>query len=117
MTGQSAPLRKPYDATPYAALRETDSVAAKGSPAAAAGAVAHHFQAEIDKLEGLRAALWSAFEAGPEAGLPNTLIDLTMAYTSALRLQLTLKASAVRAPRPKPAPAAAPPTAEARTGR
>lgn len=116
MTGQSAPQRKPYDATPYAALRETDAVA-RGSPAASVAAAAHHFQAEIDKLEGLRAALWNAFEAGPEAGLPNTLIDLTMAYTSTLRLQLTLKASAVRAPKPKPAPAAAPPAAEVRTVR
>ena len=51
-------------------------------------------QAEQNRLRALRNALWSAFEAGPDAGLPNALIDLTMAYTASLRLQLNLRALA-----------------------
>ena len=51
---------------------------------------------EAAKLQSLRSALWDAFEAGPDGGLPNTLIDLTIAYTNALRLQLNLKSMASR---------------------
>lgn len=94
MTGNSSPTRKPYDAAPYASLRQTEATAAsaKGDMAGATHGAASEFAQEGDKLSQLRGALWSAFVAGPDAGLPNTLIDLTMAYTNALRLQLNLKA-------------------------
>lgn len=100
MTGQPSHMRKPYEAPPYASLRKTEAVASTvktgmdgpSLPAAAA----NDFQIEAEKLKQLREALWAAFEAGSEGGLPNTLIDLTIAYTNALRLQLTLKSAALR---------------------
>lgn len=64
------------------------------------------FTREAERLHALREALWGAFEAGPDAGLPDTIIDLTMAYTGSLRLQLTLRSLAWRKtlPQPRPAP-------------
>ena len=106
MTGNSSQNRKPYDTTPYASLRGADSV--EDAPKAtkpddrAKDMAAQEFAAEVDKLKALREALWAAFEAGPVAGLPNTLIDLTMAYTNALRLQLNLRSVSVRQLQHKP---------------
>lgn len=96
MTG-SSPHAKPYDAAAgagYAQLRSQGQAAAQPSPS--------DFQIEAEKLKSLREALWAAFEAGPAAGLPNTLIDLTLAYTGTLRLQLNLRAIELRASQPKP---------------
>ncbi len=105
MTDAPSHQRKPYDHAPYAALRgadKTNSVAAapNGDPPSLA---VSEFDIEADKLRNLRGALWAAFEAGPAAGLPNTLIDLTMAYTGALRLQLNLRALAVGKRKVQPA--------------
>ena len=100
MTGNSSQQRKPYDTTPYASLRGADSV--DDGPKTARpdertrDIAANEFAAEADKLKALREALWAAFEAGPAAGLPNTLIDLTIAYTNALRLQLNLRSLSTR---------------------
>ena len=100
MTGSSSQQRKPYDTTPYASLRGTDSVDDAPKPTKpderARDMAAQEFAAEADKLKALREALWAAFEAGPAAGLPNTLIDLTIAYTNALRLQLNLRSVSAR---------------------
>lgn len=46
---------------------------------------------EAARLAELRAALWAAFETGT---VPAGLIDLTMAYTSALRLEMSLTTGA-----------------------
>lgn len=102
MTSNSYQPRKPHDAAPYAALRDGQGADHKAVHARSPEAM--ELAAEGDKLKALREALWSAFEAGPAAGLPNTLIDLTMAYTSALRLQLNLKALATRQRKVQPAP-------------
>ena len=106
MTGNSSQQRKPYDTTPYASLRGADSV--DDAPKATKpdertrDMAAQEFAAEADKLKALREALWAAFEAGPAAGLPNTLIDLTIAYTNALRLQLNLRSVSARQLHHKP---------------
>ena len=109
MTSNSSQQRKPYDSTPYASLRSSDGDREQPNSVKpddrARDAAALEFAAEADKLKQLRGALWAAFEAGPEAGLPNTLIDLTIAYTNALRLQLNLRSVAVRQVQPKPTPA------------
>ena len=108
MTGTPSQNRQNHDwpgaATPYAALRNGDAAGppASGASVEASGSdTAGDFAAEGEKLKALRDALWAAFEAGPAAGLPNTLIDLTMAYTGALRLQLSLRAVASRQMTPK----------------
>ena len=93
------PHAKPYDAAAGAGYAQRCAQgASRGTGAGHRG----DFQIEADKLKSLREALWTAFEAGPAAGLPNTLIDLTLAYTSTLRLQLNLRAIEVRAAAPKP---------------
>ena len=106
MTGNSSQQRKPYDTTPYASLRGADSLAdapkATRPDERARDMAAQEFAAEADKLKALREALWAAFEAGPAAGLPNTLIDLTIAYTNALRLQLNLRSMSARQLHHKP---------------
>lgn len=106
MTGTPSATRKPYDPAPYASLRSADSngAAARQPADASAGkdGPSGDFNAEAERLKALREALWAAFEAGPEAGLPNTLIDLTMAYTGSLRLQLNLRAIASRQHSAKP---------------
>ena len=118
MTGTPSATRKPYDPAPYASLRSTDGNGTAPRQAAdtvgGKEGVSGDFTAEGERLKALREALWAAFEAGPEAGLPNTLIDLTMAYTGSLRLQLNLRAIASRqhvtkpkvSAHPRPAPSA-----------
>lgn len=102
MTGNPSQTR---NTAPYASLRAADASEPNAS-GTTAEAAAGELTSEGNKLKALREALWAAFEAGPSAGLPNTLIDLTMAYTGALRLQLNLKALAARhsAPRARPSP-------------
>ena len=46
---------------------------------------------EADKLENLKQALYAAFVAAPKAGIPTALVDLAATYTSALRLQMSLR--------------------------
>jgi hypothetical protein len=58
--------------------------------------------AELEKLQELRDALWEAFKAGPDAGLPTILIELTNSYTNSLRLQLNLKSLDARKLTPSP---------------
>lgn len=89
MSGVPHNIRKPQDGAPYASLRSADAARASGAQAEAAPP--NELQTEAERLRLLREALWAAFDAGPSAGLPNALIDLTMAYTGSLRLQLTLK--------------------------
>jgi hypothetical protein len=108
MTGHPSHMRKPYEAPPYASLRKTEAVAStvktEMDGASLPAAAVNDFQVEAEKLKQLREALWAAFEAGPEGGLPNTLIDLTIAYTNALRLQLSLKSATLRQTRLKGSP-------------
>lgn len=101
MTDNSFQTRKPHNAAPYASLRTATGSGPKAAEQPA-DVPPNDIAAEGDKLRALREALWAAFEAGPAAGLPNTLIDLTMAYTSALRLQLNLRALSARSPSMKP---------------
>lgn len=103
MTSNPNPARKPYDAAPYASLRSSDVPRGdqQASPPGATPNTAQDFQSEAERLRALREALWAAFDAGPAAGLPNVLIDLTMAYTSSLRLQLNLRALSTRQSAPK----------------
>lgn len=107
MTDNSFQTRKPYETAPYASLRPAAGTGPKAAEPSAE-APPNDIAAEGDKLRALREALWAAFEAGPAAGLPNTLIDLTMAYTSALRLQLNLRALSARSPSMKPKSTASP---------
>ena len=87
---------------PYATLRaagegEPDKTHAAG-PAAGGPVEPDYLALEADKLESLKQALFTAFIAAPKAGIPTALVDLAATYTSALRLQMTLKGySAVQA--------------------
>ena len=91
----SAQPRKAYDRTAYAALKsdadgaEHALVSTIPQSNIAAEAPDIYLQ-ESEKLAQLRAALWQAFQSGPAVALPSALIDLTVAYTSALRLELNL---------------------------
>ncbi len=93
--------RKPYEPVSYAALKSSDAAAepvAKARPLAVRddgdNESAIYFASEAGKLAQLRAALWSAFEAAPAACIPPALIELTVAYTTALQLELNLMGGA-----------------------
>lgn len=92
MSGTHLSQRKPYETSPYASLQTSDDAVASEQKVATrtAAVVDPWLVKEAEKLAQLRAALWSAFMAAPETGLPTDLIDLTIAYTNALRLELTL---------------------------
>lgn len=92
MSNSSISQRKPYEASPYAALQTGDDTPVSEPKVAVrvAAPIDSELVKEAQKLAQLRAALWSAFMAAPEAGLPADLIDLTIAYTNALRLELSL---------------------------
>lgn len=85
---------------PYAALKppaDGDAANAQRDPATPAGPSAapaaemDYLAAEADRLENLKHALFQAFVAAPKIGIPTALVDLAATYTSALRLQMTLK--------------------------
>ncbi len=46
---------------------------------------------EADRLEDIKQALYAAFVAAPKVGIPTALVDFAAAYTSTLRLQMSLK--------------------------
>ena len=81
--------------TPYASLRaaaEPDAAKARSdAPANAAADEPNYLAAEADRLESFKQALYAAFLAAPKTGIPTALVDLAATYTSALRLQLTLR--------------------------
>lgn len=79
--------------TPYAALNAAGpgDAARESAPRSSAAAEPDALAAEADRLESLKQALYSAFLAAPTAGIPTALVDLAATYTSALRLQLSLK--------------------------
>ena len=97
MSGPPAQNRKPYEPTPYAALRGGAVEPPAAMPSTLADdqsprpSMADYFSLEAERLGLLREALWAAFAAGPDAGMPVTLIELTIAHTNALRLQLNLR--------------------------
>jgi len=90
MTAPPLPSQKPGDPSPYATLRSSAAVDnAQRQPAPTSPSSG--FAAELTKLQELRDALWEAFKAGPDAGLPTILIELTNSYTNSLRMQLNMK--------------------------
>lgn len=87
----------PTPASAYSALG-----AASGEPrsddaragAAKVEAETAHLAAETERLAALKGALWASFQAAPMSPVRAPIVDLTMAYTDALRLELKLRASA-----------------------
>ena len=82
--------------TPYANLHsasEADAGKARAAdtPAQSAPTESDYLTAEADRLESIKLALFAAFTAAPKLGIPTALVDLAATYTSALRLQMTLR--------------------------
>jgi hypothetical protein len=80
--------------TPYASLRsapDADATKARGDTPANGPPTPDYLTEEADRLESFKQALFAAFMAAPKNGIPTALVDLAATYTSALRLQLTLK--------------------------
>ncbi len=92
--------------TPYAALHgASDKDAKPRSDAPIASAEPDYLAIEADKLENLKQALYAAFVAAPKAGIPTALVDLAATYTSALRLQMSLRGLSTMPARSVKAPA------------
>ena len=102
--------------TPYAALHaapDKDAARARGdAPVQGAPAESDYLMAEADKLESLKQALFAAFVAAPKSGIPTSLVDLAATYTSALRLQMTLRGLSTMPVRSAKAPMFAAPRAK-----
>lgn len=95
MNAQS-PKPGPAPASPYNALHgSTGQPQADGTrTAVSAEAETAHLAAETERLGALKGALWASFQAAPASPVRAPIVDLTMAYTDALRLELKLRASA-----------------------
>jgi hypothetical protein len=95
MSETNAEHRQPPNAS-YAAMHaapDKDAARARiATPAQNATAEPDHLASEADKLENLKQALYEAFIAAPKSGIPTALVDLAAAYTSVLRLQMSLRA-------------------------
>lgn len=93
MTTQQQAPQKTADPSPYASLRGPRAPAQAGNVESGSPIApdSQGFAAELEKLEELREALWQAFKAGPDAGLPTLLIELTNCYTNTLRFQMNMK--------------------------
>lgn len=79
---------------PYASLRpatDADASKARGDACPNGPAAPDYLAEEADRLESFKQALFAAFMAAPKNGIPTALVDLAATYTSALRLQLTLR--------------------------
>lgn len=117
MTASPPPSQKPGDPSPYASLRPTGAADAQDTPRSpptpAPSPLSPGFTVELAKLQELRDALWEAFKAGPDAGIPTILIELTNSYTNSLRVQLNMKSLNARQPR-TPSPVAGQHSAAAR---
>lgn len=77
--------------SPYAAL----NAARSGAPAdtTPADAEAARLVAETERLATLKRALWESFQVAPQSPVRAPIVDVTMAYTDALRLELRLRAA------------------------
>lgn len=78
--------------SPYAALNGARTGASAN--ATPADAEAARLVAETERLATLKRALWESFQVAPQSPIRAPIVDLTMAYTDALRLELKLRASA-----------------------
>lgn len=92
----SPPKPGPAPASPYTALHgahagQSDGVAARAP--VAGDAESSHLAAETERLGALKGALWASFQAAPMSPVRAPIVDLTMAYTDALRLELKLRAA------------------------
>lgn len=96
----TAPPQKPGPApvSPYTALHGAHAAGPVSGAAARAPAAVDaesvHLAAETERLGALKGALWASFQAAPMSPVRAPIVDLTMAYTDALRLELKLRASA-----------------------
>lgn len=91
--------------SPYAALNGARTGA---SPEAApSDAEAARLVAETERLAALKRALWDSFQVAPQCPVRAPIVDVTMAYTDALRLELRLRAAGRK---PATAPRVAPKT-------
>lgn len=48
---------------------------------------------ETERLGALKGALWASFQADPASAVRAPIVDVTVAYTDALRLELKLRAA------------------------
>ena len=85
----SASDAKPASSS-YAALNGVR----RDADALPADAEAARLAAETERLATLKRALWDSFQVAPQSPVRAPIVDLTMAYTDALRLELKLRASA-----------------------
>jgi hypothetical protein len=113
MTATPPSTQKPADPSPYSSLRPTvaaDQPEVQRASNATPSALPSAFSAELAKLQEFRDALWDAFKAGPDAGLPTILIELTNCYTNTLRFQMNMKSLNSRKQQPTPQPSTQPST-------
>jgi hypothetical protein len=95
----NAPHSKPAQ-TPYAALNgaaadgreDAGRQHASARDAAATDGETARWSAETERLAALKGALWASFQAEPASVVRAPIVDLTMAYTDALRMELKLRA-------------------------
>lgn len=86
MSAQPSPPRS----AAYAALSLPRNAAAEANALAQTPPPDPFLLEESKKLQQLKEALWQAFLASGTSAIPLPLVDLSLAYTGLLRLQLTM---------------------------
>lgn len=93
----SPPKSGPAPASPYTALHGSHATGTSEGGVARGPVIgdaeAAHLAAETERLGALKGALWASFQAAPMSPVRAPIVDLTMAYTDALRLELKLRAA------------------------
>ena len=85
----SSPQQRPASYTTLNGTTARDD-SASPAPADPDGAL---LATETERLGALKGALWASFVAEPATAVRAPIVDVTMAYTDALRLELKLRAA------------------------
>lgn len=90
------PRPGPAPASPYSALNGAQPAGrdeATGGAVPAADPEAALLATETERLGALKGALWASFQSAPASAVRAPIVDVTMAYTDALRMELKLRAA------------------------
>jgi hypothetical protein len=89
---------KPGPTTHYSALHGStlagrDNGSARDAAPVSVDCETERLTDETERLAALKGALWASFQAAPMSPVRAAIVDLTMAYTDALRMELKLRAA------------------------
>jgi hypothetical protein len=85
--------QQPRPPPTYASLNGSTSRSEPATEAAPVDPETSRLASETERLGALKGALWASFQADPTSAVRAPIVDVTVAYTDALRLELKLRAA------------------------